>query len=119
MSDFQQLCSSTSLSLCPCCQQVAWSFAKLDYFPEELLDRVTAIAEQRSAQFDGKSLANVMWALGKRGPRPGTQAMLAAVAGDTNRKAKVCVDSTKAALRHQLDGHEMLIVVPLFWMPVR
>ena len=69
--------------------QVTWSFVKLDYYPEELLSQVTRALTRGSAQYDGKLLSNVLWALGRNGPGPGTPEMLQAVAAELVPRVKV------------------------------
>ena len=69
--------------------QVTWSFVKLEYYPDELLDSVARVLAQRSPQFDGKAVSNILWALARRGPGPGVEAMLKAVAADLTTRSKV------------------------------
>lgn len=70
--------------------QATWSFVKLEYYPEVLLDAVTRVLTQQSAAYDGKALSNVLWALARHGPLPATPAMLKAVAAELGPRAKVC-----------------------------
>ena len=69
--------------------QATWSFVKLEYYPEALLDAVTRALTQQSAAYDGKALSNVLWALARHGPLPATPAMLKAVAAELGPRAKV------------------------------
>ena len=69
--------------------QVTWSFVKLEYYPEALLDAVTLILRSSSAKYDGKGLSNILWALARRGHVPATTAMLEAVALELGPRAKV------------------------------
>lgn len=69
--------------------QVIWSFVKLEYYPEELLDAVTLTLSSNSSKYDGKAVSNVLWALARRGPVPSTPAMLDSVALELGPRAKV------------------------------
>ena len=69
--------------------QVTWSFVKLEYYPEALLDAVTLILASSSAKYDDKGLSNMLWALARWGPVPASNAMLEAVALELGPRAKV------------------------------
>lgn len=69
--------------------QVIWSFVKLEYYPESLLDAATLTLASSSAKYDGKGLSNILWALARRGPVPATQAMLDSVSTELGPRAKV------------------------------
>ena len=69
--------------------QATWSFVKLEYYPESLLEAVTLSLTQHSAAYDGKALSNVLWALARYGSIPASQAMLTAVAVELGPRAKV------------------------------
>jgi hypothetical protein len=70
-------------------RQVIWSLAKLEHYPPQLFTAAMEVTRQRGADFDGKSLANILWALAHMGHREGTEAMLCAVMPSIAQRATV------------------------------
>ena len=69
--------------------QVAWSFAKMEHFSDDLMDAVATRLGERTAEFDGKSASGALWALARHGGIQNAAVLLPAIAEDLGPRAKV------------------------------